>query len=493
MSELNNCSSLDQAKKCTKESYSRETVIRLFSSLCELSDLKEKASHSKNLSLPSIISPSLLVSANNYNTDISNRFSFFCANPTESKAFYDATALQQWQKNINTTPKPPISEIPFCSGWLGYFAYPTSLTTNTKTSGVKAGDAKPIAEFNYYPWAICFDHKELTLNLLGTPSEAAYAIFKLLQSPDQLTQLKTEQAHKNLSSLFSTEGFSPQWSKDDYTKAFDKIQHYLRAGDCYQINLTQPYTAQYQGQASSLLTPLLTQMQPNFGGYFKGAGNKGIGGSASGVELISLSPERFISIDNNGRLEAKPIKGTIKRDSKGDNDQQLINELTNSSKNQAENLMIVDLLRNDLSISAVPGSVKVDKLFELESHPNVHHLVSTISAQLKTDTTAAMAISQAFPGGSITGAPKIRAMEIIEELEAEPRSLYCGSLGYFSDSGHCDFNILIRNLEFRDNTIKCWGGGGITIDSEVDDEYEESITKIKRIMDVVESAGKSSN
>ena len=491
MSELNNSSSLDQARMCIKAPYSRETVISLFSGLCqlsELSDLKEKASQSKNFSLPSITSPSLLVSANSHNTDISNRFSFFCANPTDRQAFYDETALQQWQKNISSSHQLSTTDIPFCSGWLGYFAYPSSLTTNTKTSGIKTSgvktdDAKPIAEFNYYPWTICFDHKDSTLNLLGSPSEAAYAIFKLLQSPDQLTQLKTEQTHKIFPSLFSTEGFSPQWNKADYTKAFDRIQHYLRAGDCYQINLTQPYRAQYQGQASSLLTPLLTQMQPNFGGYFKG----------SRVELISLSPERFISIDNYGRLEAKPIKGTIKRDIEGDNDQQLINELTNSSKNQAENLMIVDLLRNDLSISAVPGSVKVDKLFELESHPNVHHLVSTISAQLKTDTSAAMAISQAFPGGSITGAPKIRAMEIIEELEAEPRSLYCGSLGYFSDSGHCDFNILIRNLEFRDNTITCWGGGGITIDSEVDDEYEESITKIKRIMDVVENTGKSSN
>lgn len=474
MSELNNSSSLEQTRICIKSPYSREAVISLFSGLCELSDLKEQASHPKNLSLPSINSPSLLISANNHNTDISNRFSFFCANPTKSQAFYDAAALQKWQKNLNTTPKPPTSEIPFCSGWLGYFEYPRTAKIDT---------TKSIAEFNYYPWVICFDHQESTLNLLGTPSESAYLIFGLLQNPDKLEQCKSEQTHKSSLPLFSTEGFIPQWSKGDYTKAFDKIQNYLRAGDCYQINLTQPFRAQYQGPANSLLTPLFTQMQPNFGGYFKSAT----------LELISLSPERFISIDNNGRLEAKPIKGTIKRGLDDYNDQQHINELTNSSKNQAENLMIVDLLRNDLSISALPGSVKVDKLFELESHPNVHHLVSTISAQLKTDTSAAMAISQAFPGGSITGAPKIRAMEIIEELEVEPRSLYCGSLGYFSDSGHCDFNILIRNLEFRDNTITCWGGGGITIDSELNDEYEESITKIKRIMNVVENAGKVSN
>jgi para-aminobenzoate synthetase component 1 len=201
---------------------------------------------------------------------------------------------------------------------------------------------------------------------------------------------------------------------------------------------------------------------------------------------VSVSPERFISIDASGLIEAKPIKGTIKRSASESEDAALINELKNSSKNQAENLMIVDLLRNDLSMSAKAGSVKVDKLFELESHPNVHHLVSTISAELDANTLAKDAITNAFPGGSITGAPKKRAMEIIEELEVQPRSLYCGSFGYFSDSGNADFNILIRSLEFRENTITCWGGGGITVDSDCAEEYEESLTKIRRIMETIE-------
>ena len=451
MPNTNDNMNLNQGKHCVKTTYSRETVITLLSSLCQ----------TEYVNAFNITSPALLISANNHNTDISNRFSFFCANPTDCKVFNDPVALQQWQSQLNSTHHELTSIIPFHSGWLGYFAYSET------------------AEFNYYPWTICFDHQELTLNLLGTPSNTAYEIFESLLDEAQWTDAKGADASR----LFSTTGFSPRWRKQDYASAFDKIQHYLRAGDCYQINLTQPYKAKYKGQASALLTSLLSQMQPNFGGYFK----------ALQTELISLSPERFIAIDNKGRLEAKPIKGTIKRDTEGRADQLLINELTHSSKNRAENLMIVDLLRNDLSMSAIPGSVKVDKLFELESHPNVHHLVSTISAQLKPGTSPATAIAQAFPGGSITGAPKIRAMEIIAELEVEPRSLYCGSLGYFSDSGHCDFNILIRNLEFRDGTITCWGGGGITIDSEVNDEYEESITKIQRIMDVVESTGKSSN
>ncbi len=473
MPNSNDSTNLNHNNPHIKTRYSRKTIIRLFSHLCGLSNVLDGTIRIK--------SPSLLISANNYNKDISNRFSFFCANPTECKVFHETNSLLHWQESLKTKPLEPTTNIPFHSGWLGYFSYP-----ETKKSDIK----KIIAEFNYYPWTLCFDHQESTLNLLGTPSDTAHKLFELLHNEGALIDKYTKH---DVCDVFSTTGFNPLWSKYDYKMAFDKIQYYLRAGDCYQINLTQPYKAQYQGQSTDLLEPLFTQMQPNFGGYFKGASVKDPNNENSGVELISLSPERFISIDKTGRLEAKPIKGTIKRDSDSATDKLLINELMNSSKNQAENLMIVDLLRNDLSKSAIPGSVKVDKLFELESHPNVHHLVSTISAQLKPDISPATAIAQAFPGGSITGAPKIRAMEIINELEIEPRSLYCGSLGYFSDSGHCDFNILIRNLEFRDGTITCWGGGGITVDSEVNDEYEESITKIQRIMDVVESTGKSSN
>jgi para-aminobenzoate synthetase component 1 len=444
-------SSVTTSLRCLAINYSRATVIKLFSLLCGLSNSSKS---------------SLLISATqDKDTDPSNRFSFFCTNPSQSKVFHSQKEIRAWQAelktDINTNAK---SEIPFHSGWMGYYSYP-SAADNSKSI---------IAEFNYYPWCICFDHLNSTLHLLGNITKEATGLFALL--------LGEEARSKNTATDFSCSSFTPAWSKQDYREGFNKVQDYLKAGDCYQINLTHPHQSSFQGQASSLLPPLFEQMQPNFGGYFQG----------QGVELISLSPERFISINAGGRLEAKPIKGTIKRSPDSKTDQLLIEELSNSPKNQAENLMIVDLLRNDLSISALPGSVKVEKLFELESHPNVHHLVSTISAQLKPEIKPSAAISQAFPGGSITGAPKIRAMEIIEELEVQPRSLYCGSLGYYSDSGHCDFNILIRNLEFRDNTITCWGGGGITVDSECDDEYEESITKIRRIMDVVENAGKTS-
>jgi para-aminobenzoate synthetase component 1 len=411
------------------------------------------------------------------------RFSFLCANPSQKIRFYNTKEIDDWKKTLQH-PSPfqtdaNDSVIPFHSGWMGYFSYPKSQIDN-----------EIIAEFNYYPWSICFDQVREDFYLLGKPDQAAKDAYAWLlsrlsdsnESGDQLDQ-KLGSAHINerdqqaYLELFRAKPFAAQWCKDDYQKAFSKVQSYLLAGDCYQVNLTHPFvSAQYKGSAISTLQPLFDALKPSFGCYFQG----------EHCELVSMSPERFISINRAGKLEAKPIKGTIKRSHDSIRDDQLIAELSNSAKNKAENLMIVDLLRNDLSMSAIPGSVNVDKLFELESHPNVHHLVSTISAQLRPDIRPADAISNAFPGGSITGAPKKRAMEIIEELEVQPRSLYCGSFGYFSDTGNTDFNILIRSLEFRNNSITCWGGGGITVDSDCNEEYEESLTKIQRIMDVVE-------
>jgi para-aminobenzoate synthetase component 1 len=410
------------------------------------------------------------------------RFSFLCANPSQKLRFHNIIEINDWKESLQSSllqTDVNDSEIPFHSGWMGYFSYPKSQI-----------DSEIIAEFNYYPWSICFDQVCEGFYLLGEPDQAAKDAYSWLlsrlsdsnESGDKLDQELdsahiNESDHNTYSEPFKAEPFKARWRKDDYQEAFYKVQSYLLAGDCYQVNLTHPFvSAQYKGSAISTLQPLFDALKPSFGCYFQG----------EHCELVSMSPERFISINRAGKLEAKPIKGTIKRSHDSIRDDQLIAELSNSAKNKAENLMIVDLLRNDLSMSAIPGSVNVDKLFELESHPNVHHLVSTISAQLRPDISPADAISNAFPGGSITGAPKKRAMEIIEELEVQPRSLYCGSFGYFSDTGNTDFNILIRSLEFRNNSITCWGGGGITVDSDCNEEYEESLTKIQRIMDVVE-------
>jgi para-aminobenzoate synthetase component 1 len=200
------------------------------------------------------------------------------------------------------------------------------------------------------------------------------------------------------------------------------------------------------------------------------------------IQIASSSPERLLrSVDAN--VEARPIKGTRRRDSDPSRDAALIADLLSSRKDRAENVMIVDLLRNDLSRVAKPGTVKVPVLCGLETYANVHHLVSVITSELNENCGVGALLGAVFPGGSITGAPKIRAMEIIAEIERAPRGVYCGSIGYIGFNGRTDFNIAIRTAQFSGGTAYVQGGGGITARSVPAAEYEESLTKIRRIME----------
>ena len=415
-------------------------------------------------------------------------YCYFAANPSHTLKGSDLTLLEKRINTCKTAHKttPKISHNTgfargFTSGWAGILQYPDSGTTEY--------------EFHYYPWVLKIDNHSGEITLTGEPSDQALLLkdqltkAQLTKAQSTKAQLTTNANLKNQDSkkqdskkedpdtTLSCSAFNHHWNKQQYQNAFNKVQEYLVAGDCYQINLTHPAVASYTGQPSQVASTLFSETSPSFACYFE----------ASDRTLLSLSPERLIKIDSNGQMQAKPIKGTIKRSGNHDQDAIQQHTLINSTKDQAENLMIVDLLRNDLSHSAEPGSVKVDKLFELETHPYVHHLVSTISAQLEAHTTPVTALCHAFPGGSITGAPKKRAMEIIAELEAMPRSLYCGSFGYISDNGELDFNILIRSLEFKDGKVWCWGGGGITVDSNMEDEYQESLTKTQKIREILES------
>ena len=196
---------------------------------------------------------------------------------------------------------------------------------------------------------------------------------------------------------------------------------------------------------------------------------------------MSFSPERLLSADN-GALQTQPIKGTAARDPDPDKDQALAKALQQSTKNRAENVMIVDLLRNDFSKSCVAASVKTEQLCELQSFRTVHHLVSTVSGQLRPDCSPFNALLSCFPGGSITGAPKHRAMEIIREIEPHQRGVYCGSIFYLGAGGKMDSNITIRSFVCADNTITGWAGGGIVADSNVDEEFVETETKIGKLL-----------
>jgi len=248
----------------------------------------------------------------------------------------------------------------------------------------------------------------------------------------------------------------------------------ILAGDCYQINLTQEFIAKAQGSLLSRAEHLWSLTDAPYAGYLK----------LDDFELLSCSPELFIEF-NQQQLITRPIKGTMPRFDDPELDAASKQKLKASEKDQAENVMIVDLLRNDLSVYAETGSVKTNKLFEIESFNQVHHMVSEIEATLKPDVNPFEVLMSALPGGSITGAPKIRAMQIIEELEGAPRGAYCGSLGYFNFDGSGRWNILIRSIQKFQDELSVWAGGGITIASDCDAEYQECFDKVSAMLDLL--------
>jgi len=205
---------------------------------------------------------------------------------------------------------------------------------------------------------------------------------------------------------------------------------------------------------------------------------------------MCMSPERFLAATNR-QLLTQPIKGTAPRSDDPERDHELAVQLQNSEKNRAENLMIVDLLRNDLGRSCKPGSIRVDQLFELQSFATVHHLVSSVHGEMRNGVHALDALRNCFPGGSITGAPKIRAMQIIDELEPQPRSIFCGAIGYVDASGRMDTNIAIRSLLACDKKIYAWAGGGVVADSNCDEEFVETENKIDALLGALSKMGHS--
>jgi len=269
----------------------------------------------------------------------------------------------------------------------------------------------------------------------------------------------------------------PRWSKEQYFEAFNKIQEYIKAGDCYQINLTQEFKTSFTGSLLNKAEDLWNLTNAPYAGYLK----------LDQFELLSCSPELFIEFNQNKQIKTRPIKGTMPRYENIEKDFISKKTLKNSQKDQAENVMIVDLLRNDLSIYANTGSVRTTQLFEIESFNQVHHMVSEIVATLKDDINPMQMLLSALPGGSITGAPKIRAMQIIEELEEEARGAYCGTLGYFNFDGTGRWNILIRSFQQYQNQLSLWAGGGITIASNAEAEYQESLDKISAMLNLMNS------
>jgi para-aminobenzoate synthetase component I len=356
----------------------------------------------------------------------------------------------------------------FRSGWLGYFSY----DAGEVLMGLPVRPHRqPLAEFASYPLSLelCLQSDQCRLyNPLNLPQAQVEQLQQHLT--DALLAAAQEQTQAACASTTTLADWQPAWSFERYQQAFDQVQAYLRSGDCYQVNLTMPYHCHQDLRHHNPLA-LLENFNAPFSCYFR----------TEEMTLFSVSPERFIRIQD-GLITTSPIKGTAPRGQTPEEDICNREWLRDSAKNQAENLMIVDLLRNDLGRCAETGSVRVERLFDIESHANVHHMVSTIVARALGQLHSVDIIASALPGGSITGAPKKRAMEIIQELEAESRGLYCGSFGYFDSSGSCEMNILIRSIQADANGATCWGGGGIVIDSEAASEYQEIQDKIGRLL-----------
>ncbi len=266
------------------------------------------------------------------------------------------------------------------------------------------------------------------------------------------------------------------FTHEDYLDAVERVREYIIAGDIYQANLSQRLEAPFDGDPWALYIRLRSINPAPFAAYF----------DAGDVVVVSASPERFLRATSSGAVETRPIKGTNPRGWGPEHDAALGQALTESEKDRAEHVMIVDLLRNDLSRVCALHSVRVPELFTLERYSTVHHLVSTIVGQLRPGTDAIDLVRAAFPGGSITGAPKIRAMEIIAELEPSKRGVYCGAIGYWSVTGALDTSIVIRTYVLRNGRAYFSVGGGIVADSDPESEYRETLDKARALITALE-------
>ena len=381
--------------------------------------------------------------------------------------------FQRLRDGLNTLGRaeaPQGNELPFTGGLIGYLAYDFGRRLEQLPEQAIDDLALPDARFGLYGWALISDHQQQTSQLVFHP--------RLEQAErGRLVQLFEAGTAQEAVPFSLHQPFQADLSQDDYRNAIERIQAYIQAGDCYQVNFAQRFQAPCQGDAWSAYQALRAACPTPFAGF------QALDG---GGAILSLSPERFLQV-SQGRVETRPIKGTRPRGATPAEDAANAAELLASPKDRAENLMIVDLLRNDLGRSCNNGSVRVPELFALESYPNVHHLVSAVTGELAADRDALDLVAGSFPGGSITGAPKIRAMQIIDELEPTRRALYCGSLLYLDVRGELDSSIAIRSLLVKDGAVSCWGGGGIVADSDWQAEYQESITKVKVLLQTLEA------
>jgi para-aminobenzoate synthetase component 1 len=383
--------------------------------------------------------------------------------------------------------RSPIAGLPpFQGGIAGYLSYELGAAAEhiARVPADRFTPLLPDALLALYDWVIAWDHltNEAWIISTGINGEGGRgtgdgsAHKRLAWVRERLGA--SEPALPLLPAVPHPSSPVPNFTRPEFEAAVTRIRNYIAAGDVYQVNLAQRFHAPFAGSPLGLYRRLRARNPAPFGAYLEFAG----------ASIASISPERFVRLDaTTHAAEARPIKGTRPRGRTPEQDALLARELVASEKDRAENVMIVDLLRNDLGKVCRTGSIEVPKLFALESHPTVHHLVSTVTGVLRDDADAFDLLLAAFPGGSITGAPKIRAMQIIAELERAPRGVYCGAIGYISTTGAMDFNIPIRTIVLRDELATFHAGAGIVWDSDPAAEYQETLAKAQTMIEALTS------
>lgn len=372
------------------------------------------------------------------------------------------TLLQQRIDKANIHPQTN-DALPFQGGALGLFGYDLGRRFEVLPATADADIALPDMAVGIYDWAIIVDHHLRQVTLISHGDIDARFIWLSQQMPLPAPPFRL------------TSEWQSNMTRETYGEKFRQVQAWLHSGDCYQVNLAQRFQAHYAGDEWQAFVHLNRSNRAPFSAFIR----------LEEGAVLSLSPERFIQISGD-TIQTRPIKGTLPRLADPQADALQAEKLAASPKDRAENLMIVDLMRNDIGRIAVPGSVRVPELFVVEPFPAVHHLVSTVTAKLPVSQHASDVLRAAFPGGSITGAPKIRAMEIIDTLEPQRRNAWCGSIGYLSFCGNMDTSITIRTLTAWQGQLYCSAGGGIVADSNEDAEYQETFDKVNRILQQLE-------
>ena len=439
------------------------------------------------------------------------RYSFLAADParlvrSKGRVTEVGTPGGEWSR-IEADPLVAVRELlapfaadavpglpPFQGGAAGYIGYDYGAVLE-KLPATRYDDlAIPDVMLGLYDWVIAWDHRVRTAWIVSTglpetgegrrarAEERLAMVHERLRGPVRPARERPPATAPSPEApsypVLGVEGPEPLGLRSTFTHrgyldAVTRVRDYIVAGDIFQANLSQRFQAPLTEPAFELYTRLRRRNPAAFAAYL----------DFGDLSVLSASPERFLRLDANGRhVETRPIKGTRPRGLGPMHDAALGRALSESGKDRAENVMIVDLLRNDLSRVCRPGTVRVPELFALEQHPTVHHLVSTVVGELDPHRDAVDLLRAAFPGGSITGAPKVRAMEIIAELEPSQRGVYCGSIGYLSTTGAMDTSIVIRTYLALRGRVYFQAGGGIVADSDPELEYRETLDKARALI-----------